>query len=77
MKLLFIEVKITFFSKVIIHYIISDRSNNKLKRIEIINEQGSTNGPDMPMELWDHCIIFIDSNTLLTTGGYSNDGQSR
>ena len=60
------------FQKWIIHYIISDDDLNRLKRIETLNEQGSTNGPEMPMALSDHCIITLDSNTLLTTGGISN-----
>ena len=43
-----------------------------LNSTEYISESNQQNGPDVPIETHSHCVIQINANEILLTGGFSS-----
>ena len=48
--------------------------NSRLTRTEYITEMDRKNGPEIPIEAEGQCIIQINENEILLTGGLTNNG---
>lgn len=46
-----------------------DSGCDPLNNTEYISESSIQNGPDVPIEAYDHCVIQINANEILLTGG--------
>ncbi len=42
---------------------------SSLRSTELVSTWGSTKGPDLPVPLWGHCMLMVNSNTAMITGG--------
>ena len=54
-----------------------DQSGNRLKTTEFVTKDGQTSqGPDLPLPLYGHSIVPLNSGAFILIGGYSNGYSS-
>jgi hypothetical protein len=48
----------------------------RTKSTEFVQLTGTTPGPDLPLEVSNHCLVSLNETTLLLMGGYISGGAS-
>ena len=52
-----------------------DQSLNDLRNTELVTKEGKTSkGPDLPLALFGHAIVALNSGVFILIGGQSDDG---
>jgi hypothetical protein len=50
-----------------------DASGSKLNSAEMLTEEGwESNIPSLPVTIWGHCMVTLNSTTVMAIGGYQN-----
>ena len=51
------------------------KESDYLKRTEFVTKNEQWNGPDLPLELRGHCMVKVDEDSILVTGGNALDSH--